>query len=82
VSTLGKEIERAGIAIVLITALPSIAQMVGVNRVLRGVSITSPTGDSSLGVRDEFNLRRHIVELALEMLTIDVDRVTVWDVTS
>jgi glycine reductase complex component B subunit gamma len=82
VATLGKEIEKAGIATVLITALPSIAQMVGVNRVLRGVSITSPTGDSSLSKGDEANLRRHIVELALEMLSTDVDPLTVWDVNS
>ena len=29
-----------GIATVFVTALPTIAQMVGANRVLRGVSIT------------------------------------------
>lgn len=65
-----------------ITALPSIAQMVGVNRILRGASITSPTGDSSLATGDEATLRRRIVERALEMLAADVEPKTVWDVGS
>ncbi len=63
-----------------ITALPSIAQMIGSNRVLRGVSITTPTGDSSQAVGEETSLRRRIVERALEMLTTDVEPVTVWEV--
>ena len=65
-----------------ITALPSIAQMVGVNRILRGSAITSPTGDASLAAADEASLRRRIVERALEMLTVDVEPLTVWDVSS
>lgn len=81
-AALGKELERAGIATVVITALPSIAQMVGANRVLRGVSITSPTGDRSLGLREEAGLRRNIVERALEMLSVDVDQTTVWEVSA
>jgi glycine reductase complex component B subunit gamma len=67
---------------VFITALPSIAQMVGVNRTLRGASITAPTGDSSLATGDEATLRRRIVARALEMLTVDVEPLTVWDVGS
>ena len=42
-----------GIPTVFVTALPTIAVMVGANRVLRGVSITHPTGDPSLSVGDE-----------------------------
>ena len=42
----------------LITALPTIAQMTGMNRVLRGVSITTPTGDESLAPDDELALPR------------------------
>jgi hypothetical protein len=54
--------------------------MIGSNRVLRGVSITTPTGDSSQAVGEETSLRRRIVERALEMLTTDVEPVTVWEV--
>ena len=62
-----------------ITALPTIAQMVGANRVLRGVSITHPTGDPSLATGDEHDLRVVIVRRALEMLTVEVEPGTVWE---
>jgi glycine reductase complex component B subunit gamma len=66
---------------VFVTALPTIAQMVGTNRILRGVAITSPTGDPSLAMGDEFALRRRIVERALEMLATDVGPATIWELT-
>jgi glycine/betaine/sarcosine/D-proline reductase family selenoprotein B len=69
-----------GIATVCITALPTIAQMVGANRILRGVSITHPTGDPSLAVGDELGLRTAMLERALEMLATDVQPRTVWEV--
>ena len=68
-----------GIATVFVTALPTIAQMVGANRVLRGVSITHPTGDPNLAAEDELALRRRVVERALEMLATDVGPGTVWE---
>jgi glycine reductase complex component B subunit gamma len=64
---------------VFVTALPTIAQMVGTNRILRGVSITHPAGDPSLTVGDEFALRRRIVTRALEMLTAEVEPTTIWE---
>jgi hypothetical protein len=54
--------------------------MVGANRVLKGVSITHPTGDPSLAVGDEHGLRRRIVLRGLEMLAADVGPRTVWEV--
>ena len=68
-----------GIPTVFITALPTIAQMVGANRVLRGISITHPTGDPSLASGDEHDLRVSIVRRALEMLTVEVEPGTVWE---
>jgi glycine reductase complex component B subunit gamma len=65
---------------VFITALPTIAQMVGANRVLKGVSITHPTGNPTLALPDESELRRRIVERALEMLATNVGPRTVWKV--
>ena len=62
-----------------ITALPTIAQMVGANRILRGVAITHPTGDPSRSVDDERAFRRRIVERAVEMLATDVEPRTVWE---
>ncbi len=55
------------------TALPTIATMVGVNRTLRGPAITHPFG------LDEAE-RRRIVERGLEMLQAEVEPLTVWDV--
>ena len=69
-----------GITTVCITALPTIAQMVGANRILRGVSITHPTGDPSLAVGDELAMRTTMLERALEMLATDVEPRTVWEV--
>ena len=63
-----------------VTALPTIAVMVGANRVLRGVSITHPVGNPSLSVGDEHSLRLRIVERALEMLETEVEPRTVWEV--
>jgi glycine/betaine/sarcosine/D-proline reductase family selenoprotein B len=71
-----------GIATVLVTALPTIAQMVGANRILRGVSITHPTGDPTLAIGDEHALRRRIVERALAMLSTQVDPLTVWELSA
>jgi len=65
---------------VFITALPTIAKMVGANRILKGVSITHPAGDPSLAVGEEHALRRRIVERALEMLATEVGPGTVWEV--
>jgi glycine/betaine/sarcosine/D-proline reductase family selenoprotein B len=72
---LAKEIERAGIATVFVTALPTIATMIGVNRVVHGPAITHP-----LGLDKEE--RRRIVERALEMLEIEVEPLTVWEVAA
>ncbi len=62
-----------------VTALPTIAVMVGANRVLCGVSITHPTGDPSLSVGDERALRKRLLDRALRMLATEVDARTVWE---
>jgi betaine reductase len=62
-----------------VTALPTIAQMVGANRIVRGVAITNPTGDLSLARDDELAMRRALVRRALEMLSTEVEPQTVWE---
>ena len=64
----------------LVTALPTIAVMIGANRVVRGVAITNPTGDPTLSAADELALKRTIVSRALEMMEADVPPGTVWEV--
>jgi glycine/betaine/sarcosine/D-proline reductase family selenoprotein B len=70
---LAKEIERAGITTVFVTALPTIASMIGVNRIVHAPAITHPFGLDA----DE---RRRIVERALDMLETRVESTTVWEV--
>jgi glycine/betaine/sarcosine/D-proline reductase family selenoprotein B len=69
---LAKEIEREGIPTVFVTSLPTIATMIGTNRIVRGPAITHPFG------LDEGE-RRQIVERALEMLETEVEPLTVWE---
>jgi betaine reductase len=76
---LAKEFERMGIPTVFITALPTIAQMVGANRVVRGKAITHPTGDPSVGADEERALRRALLVRAARMLETEVDPGTVWE---
>jgi glycine/betaine/sarcosine/D-proline reductase family selenoprotein B len=70
---LAKEIERAGIPTVFVTALPTIATMIGANRNVHGPAITHPCGLDD-------GERRRIVERALEMLETEVEPTTVWEV--
>ena len=70
---LAKEIEREGLPAVFVTSLPTIATMIGANRIVRGPAITHPFGV------DEAE-RRRIVERALEMLETPVEPLTVWEV--
>ena len=70
---LAKEIERVGSPAVYVTSLPTIATMIGANRIVRGPAITHPFGLNE----DE---RRRIVERALEMLETEVEPATVWEV--
>jgi len=53
--------------------LPTVATMIGANRIVRGPAITHPFGLDE----DE---RRRIVERALVMLETDVEPNTVWEV--
>ena len=61
------------------TALPTIATMIGANRVVRGVAITHPFGAPERGSAGERALRRRLVERAVELLETDVERATVWE---
>ena len=66
-------IEKLGIPIVQITAVPNVAQMVGVNRVLSGQSVTCVVGKSVLTREQEKSLRRKYVLRALEILQMDLE---------
>ena len=69
---LAKEIERAGIPAVYVTSLPTVATMIGANRIVRGPAITHPFGLDP-------GQRRRLVVRALELLETDVEPNTVWE---
>jgi len=63
--------------VVQITAIPNIAKMVGVNRIVQGQAVTSPLGDPALTKEEEKDLRRQYIVEALELLQKQVDGPTV-----
>jgi len=66
-----------GIPLVQITAIPNIAQMLGVNRIVVGRAVPNPVGDPSLTAEQEKELRRKYVLKALELLQKNVEGPTV-----
>jgi len=62
------QIEKLGIATVHITSIVDVAMMVGVSRLIRGYTITSPVGNSHLTPEDEKVMRRRYMNKAIEML--------------
>jgi glycine reductase complex component B subunit gamma len=57
--------------VVQITAALPIAKMVGSNRVVLGTGIVHVTGDAKLAPADEKDLRRRLVQQALDALQSD-----------
>jgi glycine reductase len=53
--------------------------MVGSNRIVKGSKIVNPVGNADLELQDEKELRRSIVEAALEALQTDVNGPTLFD---
>jgi glycine reductase len=76
-----KEAERAGIPAALITAIPSVAQSVGVSRIITGGGIPYPAGNPSLPRDREIEFRRRLVEKALEAVCTAVKEPTVFNVS-
>jgi glycine reductase len=65
------EIERRGLPVAMISALPPVALELGANRVVRGVKIPHPCGE-------ERSARDEIVSRALDALATPVDRPTIF----
>ncbi len=75
-----KEIERADIPIVQMANLVSIAETVGSNRIVPTISIPYPLGDPNTPEEDQWKLRRHRVEVALEALTTNIETSQIFEV--
>ena len=75
-----KEIERAGIPVVHVCTITPISLTVGANRIVPAIAIPHPLGDPKLSMDKEKEIRRKILDTALEALTTEVDGQTVFEV--
>ena len=75
---ISKELDRAGLPVALITAMYPVAEQVGASRVVKAVSIPHPCGDPSLPPELDGQLRREIVETALNALEADIKATKVF----
>jgi len=75
-----KEIERAGIPVVHVCTVTPISMTVGANRIVPAVAIPHPLGNPALSAADEKQLRRKILNTALEALSTEVDGQTIFEV--
>lgn len=63
----------------LITSLPTVATMVGVNRIVRGVGVMHPTGNPALSPEMEKAFRGKLVATALLALSTKIEKPTVFE---
>ena len=75
-----KEIERAGIPVVHACTVTPISMTVGANRIVPAIAIPHPLGNPALTPEEEYNLRKKIVNRALEALTTEVKDQTIFEV--
>ena len=75
-----KEFERAGFPIVQLCNLIPVAKTVGANRIVPTISIPYPLGDPATSREEQWNLRYHRVEKALDALASDIQEQTVFRV--
>ena len=75
---MAKEIERKGIPVAIMTALPVIPLSVGASRVVRGVRVEHVCGDPRLTSELDRRVGRRIVETALQALQTEVDQPTTF----
>jgi betaine reductase len=64
--------EKSGLPVVHITAVPPVSEMIGLSRILRGSSVTNVLGNIALTKEEEKKLRRQYVLRALELLQMDI----------
>ncbi len=73
-----KEIERAGLPVVHVATVVPISKTVGANRIVPAVAIPHPLGNPALDDKAQKNIRRRIVEMALDALQTEIDCQTVF----
>ena len=72
------EMERRGLPVAMISALPPVALELGANRVVRGVKIPHPCGEPTADAEHDRAIRREIVERALTALAAPIAVPTIF----
>ena len=72
------EIERRGLPVAMISALPPVALELGANRVVRGVKIPHPLGEPTADPERDAAVRLEIVSRALTALSTPVKKPTIF----
>lgn len=73
-------IEKAGYPVVQMCNIVPVAKSVGVNKIVPTISIPYPLGDPSTPKEEQYKLRKHRVEVAVDALTAKIDEQTLFDV--
>ncbi len=60
--------------------LVSIAKTVGSNRIVPTISIPYPLGDPNTPKEEQWKLRKHRVEVALDALAQNIEEATIFEV--
>lgn len=76
---MAKEIERFGIPVAVMTAIPMIPLSVGASRVVRGVRVEHVCGDPRLSRDLDREVTRNIVAAALRAVQTDVSGPTLFE---
>ena len=71
-----KEIERFGIPIVHMATITTISESVGANRIVPTIAIPYPVGNPDLPEKEEYEIRRNLVERAVDSLSKEVTEIT------
>ncbi len=67
-----KEIEKAGLPIVHITAMTPIAQVTGSNRIIQGITINNPCSDMTLPDDEQEKLQEKFIDRALKAISTEI----------
>ena len=69
---MARQIEKSGLPVAFVTALPEAARSLHVNRIVKGRAITHPTGNPASSAAGELLERVQLLRRALEALGSDV----------
>ena len=74
-----KAIEAAGLPIVHMCTVTPISMTVGANRIVPTIAIPHPLGNPALTREEEYEIRKALVEKALNALATEVDGQTIFE---